>query len=69
MCPGGEVVAAASEEGGLVVNGMSYHARAGENANSAMIISVIVLYAGITSFVESVKQILHPETRSIIQFL
>ena len=29
---------------------------------SAMIISVIVLYAGITSFVESVKQILHPET-------
>ena len=29
---------------------------------SAMIISVIVLYAGITSFVESVKQILRPET-------
>ncbi len=29
---------------------------------SAMIISVIVLYAGITSFVESMKQILHPET-------
>ena len=29
---------------------------------SAMIISVIVLYAGITSLVESVKQILHPET-------
>ena len=29
---------------------------------SAMIISVLVLYAGITSFVESVKQILHPET-------
>ena len=29
---------------------------------SAMIISVIVLYAGITSFVESVKKILHPET-------
>ena len=29
---------------------------------SAMIISVIVLYAGITSFVESVKMILHPET-------
>ena len=29
---------------------------------SAMIISVIVLYAGITSFVESVKQIFHPET-------
>ena len=29
---------------------------------SAMIISIIVLYAGITSFVESVKQIIHPET-------
>ena len=29
---------------------------------SAMIISVIVLYAGVTSFVESVKKILHPET-------
>ena len=29
---------------------------------SAMIISVIVLYAGITSLVESLKQILHPET-------
>ena len=29
---------------------------------SAMIISVIVLYAGITSFVESVKQIFHPQT-------
>jgi cation diffusion facilitator family transporter len=29
---------------------------------SAMIISIIVLYAGITSLVESVKQIIHPET-------
>ena len=29
---------------------------------SAMVISVIVLYAGLTSFVESVKQIIHPET-------
>ena len=29
---------------------------------SAMIISVIVLYAGITSFIESLKQIIHPET-------
>ena len=29
---------------------------------SAMIISVIVLYAGITSLVESIKQIIHPET-------
>ncbi|MBQ7172809.1 MAG: hypothetical protein IJR88_01640 [Clostridia bacterium] len=40
MCPGGEVVAAASEEGGLVVNGMSRHARAGKNANAAVAVSV-----------------------------
>ncbi len=40
MCPGGQVVAAASEEGGVVVNGMSVHARDGENANSAVLVSV-----------------------------
>ncbi len=40
MCPGGEVVAAASEEGHLVVNGMSYHARNLPNANSAVAVSV-----------------------------
>ena len=40
MCPGGYVVNASSEEGMTAVNGMSYHARAGENANSAIIISV-----------------------------
>lgn len=40
MCPGGEVVAAASERDGVVVNGMSYHARAGKNANSAVVVSV-----------------------------
>lgn len=40
MCPGGYVVNASSEENMTAVNGMSYHARAGENANSAMIISV-----------------------------
>ena len=40
MCPGGEVVAAASEEGGLVVNGMSYHARNLQNANAAVVVSV-----------------------------
>jgi uncharacterized FAD-dependent dehydrogenase len=41
MCPGGEVVAAASEEGGLVVNGMSYHARSNPNANAAVVVSVL----------------------------
>ena len=40
MCPGGEVVAAASEEGGLVVNGMSYHARNNPNANAAVAVSI-----------------------------
>ena len=40
MCPGGYVVNASSEEGHLAVNGMSYHGRAGENANSAVIVTV-----------------------------
>ena len=40
MCPGGTVVAAASEEGRLVSNGMSYHARDLENANSALVVTV-----------------------------
>ena len=40
MCPGGEVVAASSEEGGVVVNGMSHYARDGENSNSAVAVSV-----------------------------
>ena len=40
MCPGGHVVAAASESGGVVTNGMSYHARDGVNANSAVLVSV-----------------------------
>ncbi len=40
MCPGGEVVAAASEEGGIVTNGMSRYARAGKNANSAVLVNV-----------------------------
>lgn len=40
MCPGGYVVNASSEENRLAINGMSYHSRAGENANSALIVSV-----------------------------
>ena len=40
MCPGGEVVTAASEQGGVVVNGMSYHARDGKNSNAAVAVSV-----------------------------
>ena len=40
MCPGGEVVAAASEEFGVVVNGMSRFARDGVNANAALLVGV-----------------------------
>lgn len=40
MCPGGEVVAAASEEGKLVTNGMSYYKRDKQNSNSAIVVSV-----------------------------
>ena len=40
MCPGGYVVAAASEDGRIVTNGMSYADRDGENANAALLVSV-----------------------------
>lgn len=40
MCPGGTVVAAASEPDSVVTNGMSIHARDGENANSALLVGV-----------------------------
>ena len=40
MCPGGTVVAAASEKGGVIVNGMSSLARDGENANSALLVGI-----------------------------
>lgn len=40
MCPGGEVVAAASEYNRVVTNGMSYYKRNKQNANSALVVSV-----------------------------
>lgn len=40
MCPGGYVVNASSEEGRTAVNGMSYSARDGENANSAIVVNI-----------------------------
>lgn len=40
MCPGGEVIAASSEEKRLAVNGMSYFARNAENSNSALLVGV-----------------------------
>ncbi len=40
MCPGGTVLAAASEKGSIVTNGMSQYARQQENANSALVVEV-----------------------------
>lgn len=40
MCPGGEVVASASEDGHVVTNGMSLYARASGVANSALVVTV-----------------------------
>jgi len=40
MCPGGQVVAAASELGGVVTNGMSQYSRAERNANAALVVEV-----------------------------
>ncbi len=40
MCPGGSVVAATSVHGALVTNGMSLHARDGDNSNAAILVSV-----------------------------
>lgn len=40
MCPGGYVVAAASEEGRVVTNGMSYADRSGDNANAALLVTI-----------------------------
>jgi uncharacterized FAD-dependent dehydrogenase len=40
MCPGGSVVAAASEQGGIVTNGMSEYARNADNSNAAFLVSV-----------------------------
>lgn len=40
MCPGGEVVAATSEQGTIVTNGMSEYARLADNSNAALLVSV-----------------------------
>ncbi len=40
MCPGGHVIAAASEPEGVVTNGMSLHARDAENSNAALLVGV-----------------------------
>ncbi|NLW11017.1 MAG: hypothetical protein GX028_03265 [Clostridiaceae bacterium] len=40
MCPGGEVILASSEAGGIATNGMSFHSRSLANANSALLVGV-----------------------------
>jgi len=40
VCPGGQVVAAASEQGGVVTNGMSHRARDGANINGGLLVGV-----------------------------
>lgn len=40
MCPGGEVIVASSQAGGVVTNGMSYHERDGKYANSALLVDI-----------------------------
>ncbi len=40
MCPGGEVISAATEKDTVVVNGMSFHARDGRYANSGLLVDV-----------------------------
>lgn len=40
MCPGGTVIPAASEQGGVVVNGMSLYARNGQNSNAALMVQL-----------------------------
>ncbi|MBO4366363.1 MAG: NAD(P)-binding protein [Clostridia bacterium] len=61
MCPGGVVVPAASDPDGVVTNGMSYHARDGENANAALLCEVLPedlpdgLFAGL-SFQEALER-------------
>ncbi len=48
MCPGGVVVPAASEIGGIVTNGMSHYARDGAFCNSALVVSVLPQDSGNT---------------------
>ncbi len=60
MCPGGEVVAGASEEGGVVVNGMSRYARDGRNSNCAICVSMTpeecAPFGGTLAFVRGIER-------------
>lgn len=70
MCPGGQIVAAQSEEHTIVTNGMSYHARDGANANAALAVSVDPLdfdngtpFGGI-AFQRQIERAAYRETKS-----
>ena len=58
MCPGGQVVASASEEERVVTNGMSYHARSGKNANAAVVVSVFIMRTAYTLVGQSMGELL-----------
>ena len=55
MCPGGYVVNASSEQGRLAVNGMSYSGRGGENANSAIVVTVSPEDYGASDVLEGIE--------------
>lgn len=60
MCPGGVVAAAASEAGQVVTNGMSYSGRDKENANSALLVTLLpedFPYEGVLGGVEWQREI------------
>lgn len=60
MCPGGYVVAAASEENTVVTNGMSYADRDGSNANAALLVSLnpkVFPYPGVLGGVQWQEEI------------
>lgn len=60
MCPGGEVVCGSSEDGGVVVNGMSRYARNGRNSNCAVCVSVTPeeakAYGGTMEFCRAIEK-------------
>ncbi len=60
MCPGGEVVCGSSEDGGVVVNGMSRYARSGKNSNCAVCVSVTPeearAYGGTMEFCRTIER-------------
>lgn len=65
MCPGGQVVEAASEENTVVVNGMSNYKRDGRNSNAALVVSVLPEDCG-SSLFDGVAFQRHLESKAFI---